>query len=91
MENMPYVFATREGYLAYKATGSAKNTATTPADVDVTINVSELTKVLDVISVYGSPASGFTVKSITGNNVTVTASSVPAGATVNVTIIAIGV
>lgn len=88
---MPYAFATREGYLVYKATGSATNSATTPADVDVAITVPELTKVLDVLSIYGAPASGFTVKSISGNQVTVTAKSVPAGATVDVTIFAMGV
>lgn len=88
---MPYVFATREGYLVYKGTGSATNSATTAADVDVTVTISELTKVLEVLSIYGSPASGFTVKSISGNKVTITAKSVPAGATVNVTVLVMGI
>ena len=71
-----------------KKTGTANNTGTAAADVDVTLTFSELETVLYVVSAYGDVA--VTEKSISGNSVTVTAKSVAAGATATVYVVVVG-
>ena len=72
-----------------KASGVADNSGgASAADIDVTITFSELERVLAVISAYGDVA--VTEKSISGNTVTVTAKSVPAGATATVYVVVVG-
>ncbi|RLB80116.1 MAG: hypothetical protein DRH17_12510 [Deltaproteobacteria bacterium] len=85
---MAVIFTTAEGYKIAKNSGSAENTGGAAADVDATITFSELEKVLYVIAAYGDVP--VTEKSISGNQVTVTAKSVPAGTTATVYVVVLG-
>ncbi len=79
-----------DGKVIAISSGSAQNTGTTAADIDVTVTFDILKKVTGAIAVFGGPSSGFVLKSISDNKVTVTALSVPAGETVNASVVAVG-
>jgi len=86
---MAIVGITKDGYKIAKGSGVADNSGGgSAADINVDITFSELSQVLYVISAYGDVA--VTESSIDGNKVTVTAKSVPAGATATVYVVVVG-
>ena len=86
---MTLVITLPNGKKIVKSSGTADNSGgSAAADIDVTITFGELQKVETILSGYGDVA--VTEKSVSGNTVTVTAKSVPAGATATVYVVALG-
>ena len=83
---------TKNGYKISYAENSGTNSGTTAADVSITITVSDVSGIVDVIGIVLNDGnnSGAYKSSVSGNTVTVTAKSVPAGATTTVGVTVIG-